>query len=74
VQTLRRMWVNQFYVEDDRVTWRDRAELLLVSLRLDSLYDPEARYSNKPSTTWSSYFDAAHPLMLSSTLPSPPRQ
>ena len=28
-QTLRQAWVNQFYVEDDRVTWRDRAELSL---------------------------------------------
>jgi transposase len=33
VQTLRRAWVNQFYVEDDRVTWRDRAELPPASLR-----------------------------------------
>jgi transposase len=55
VQTLRRAWVNQFYVEDDRVTWRDRAELPPASLRFDSPYDPDARYGNKRSTTWNGY-------------------
>src|SRR3954451_17766186 len=44
VQTLRRAWVNQFCVEDDRITWRDRAELPPASLRFDSPYDPDARY------------------------------
>jgi transposase len=55
VQTLRRAWVNQFYVEDDRVTWRDRAELPPASLRFDSPYDPDARYGSKRSTTWNGY-------------------
>ena len=55
VQTLRRAWVNQFSIEDDRVTWRDRADLPPASLRFDSPYDPDARYGNKRSTTWSGY-------------------
>jgi transposase len=55
VQTLRRAWVNQFYAEGDRVTWRDRTELPPASLRFDSPYDPDARYGNKRSTTWSGY-------------------
>ena len=55
VQVLRRAWVNQFYVEADRVTWRDRADLPPASLRFDSPYDPDARFGNKRSTTWSGY-------------------
>ena len=55
VQTLRRAWVNQFCVRDDRVTWRDRAELPPAGLRFDSPYDPDARYGNKRSTIWSGY-------------------
>src|SRR3954470_11658911 len=55
VQTLRRAWVNQFYLEDDRITWRDRAELPPASLRFDSPYDPDARYGNKRSPPWNGY-------------------
>ena len=55
VQTLRRAWVHQFYVEGERVAWRDRAELPPAGLRFDSPYDPDARYGNKRSTTWSGY-------------------
>ena len=55
VQTLRRAWVHQFYVEGERVAWRGRAELPPASLRFDSPYDPDARYGNKRSTTWSGY-------------------
>ena len=55
VQTLRRAWVHQFYVEGERVAWRDRAESPPASLRFDSPHDPDARYGNKRSTTWSGY-------------------
>ncbi len=55
VQVLRRAWVSQFYLEADRVTWRDRADLPPASLRFDSPYDPDARFGNKHSTTWSGY-------------------
>ena len=55
VHILRRAWVNQFYVEADRVTWRDRIDLPPASLRFDSPYDPDARFGNKRSTTWSGY-------------------
>ena len=55
VQTLRRAWVHQFYVEGERVAWRGRAELPPAGLRFDSPYDPDARYGNKRSTTWSGY-------------------
>ncbi|MDQ2802254.1 MAG: IS1182 family transposase [Pseudomonadota bacterium] len=55
VQTLRRAWVNQFSVEDERVIWRDRKDLPPASLRFDSPYDADARFGNKRSITWSGY-------------------
>jgi len=55
VQVLRRAWVSQFYVEADRVTWRDRTDLPPASLRFGSPYDPDARFGNKRTTTWNGY-------------------
>ena len=55
VQTLRRAWVNQFCLQEERVTWRDRTDLPQASLRFDSPYDVDARFGNKRSTTWSGY-------------------
>lgn len=55
VQTLRRTWVHQFYVEDEQVRWRTAAELPPAGQRHDSPYDVEARYANKRSVTWVGY-------------------
>lgn len=55
VQTLRQAWVNQFCLQEERVTWRDRTDLPPASLRFDSPYDVDARFGNKRSTTWSGY-------------------
>src|SRR3954468_14249014 len=80
VQTLRRAWVNQFYLEDDRITWCDRAELPPASLRFDNPYDPDARYGNKRSTTWNGYkahftetcdADGPHLVIHVETTPAP---
>jgi len=80
VQTLRRAWVNQFCVEDERVTWRDRADLPPASLRFDSPYDVDARFGNKRSTTWSGYkahltescdADCPHLVVHVETTPAP---
>ena len=56
VETLRRAWVHQFYIDaDGRVTWRERTDLPPAGVRFDSPYDVEARFGNKRSTTWSGY-------------------
>ena len=55
MQVLRRAWLSQFYVEADRVTWRDRTDLPPASLRFDSPYDPDSRFGNKRTTTWNGY-------------------
>lgn len=55
VDYLRQTWVHQFWVDQGRVRLRDAKDLPSVGRRSDSPYDPESRYGNKRSTTWSGY-------------------
>jgi transposase len=52
VETLRRVWVQQFYADESTVRWREAKDLPSSSLMICTPYDPEARYSQKRSTTW----------------------
>lgn len=80
VQTLRRAWVNQFFVENDIVRWRKAADLPPAGTRFDTPYDTDARYGNKRSTTWTGYkvhltetcdADAPHLVVHVETTPAP---
>jgi transposase len=55
VQILRTVWLQQFYVENNTVQWRDKHNLPPSEKMIVSPYDPEARYSHKRDTTWSGY-------------------
>jgi len=55
VQLLQRMWIEQFYLEDDVVRWRTKEDLPPSDKMLTSPYDPDARYSHKRLTTWIGY-------------------
>jgi transposase len=56
VETLRRAWVQQFYIEAGRVRWRTEPEGLPPSrLFISSPYDTEARYARKHTTSWVGY-------------------
>src|SRR5512135_181873 len=55
VETLRRVWLFQFYFEGDRVRWRTAADLAPAGQRINSPYDAEATFGNKRSTTWIGY-------------------
>ena len=55
VQLLRKMWIQQFYVEDAVVQWRTKDDLPPSDQMLTSPYDPDARYSHKRLTTWIGY-------------------
>ena len=55
VEILRQTWVHQFYVSDGHVRLRDAKNLPPAGERMDSPYDPDARYGNKRSTTWTGY-------------------
>jgi transposase len=55
IQTLQRVWIQQFYADESAVRWRQAKDLPPSSLLICTPYDPEARYSQKRSTTWTGY-------------------
>jgi transposase len=57
VQTLRQVWVQQFYapLDEGTVRWRDADDLPPAPLLISSPYDPEARYGKKRDTEWTGY-------------------
>src|SRR5262249_55665932 len=81
IETLRQVWVQQFYVEAGQVCWRTEAEGIPPSaLFISSPYDVEARYAKKHTTTWVGYKvhlteacedDAPHLITHVETTPGP---
>jgi transposase len=81
VETLRRVWLQQFYVEAGQVRWRTEAEgIPPAALFISSPYDVEARYAKKHTTSWVGYKvhlteacedDAPHLITHVETTPGP---
>ena len=81
VETLRRVWVQQFAVDAGRVRWRTEAEgVPPARLFISSPYDVEARYGKKDTTTWIGYKvhltetcedEAPHLIVHVATTPAP---
>jgi len=56
VQTLRRVWVQQFHAAAGRICWRTEQEGIPPSSAfISSPYDTEARYAKKGTTSWIGY-------------------
>ena len=57
IDVLRRVWIQQFRLVDDHLIWRveNQAELPPSAQLISSLYDVEARFSRKRTTTWVGY-------------------
>lgn len=55
VEMLRRVWVQQYYLDGDRIRWRTVQEIPPASVMISSPYDPDARYAKKHTTTWVGY-------------------
>ena len=56
VETLRRVWVQQFYREADGIRWRTEDEgIPPAGTFISSPYDTEARYAKKHTTSWVGY-------------------
>lgn len=55
VQTLRHIWLQQYVVVDGHVQLRAAGDLPPAGARFDSPYEPDARYGNKRTTTWTGY-------------------
>ena len=55
METLRRVWLQQFVVRDDHLRWRTSEEVPPSALLIRSPYDVDARYSQKRQTEWTGY-------------------
>ncbi len=56
IDTLRRVWVQQFYRDGDTVRWRtDQEGLPLSATMISSPYDVDAHYGKKGETSWVGY-------------------
>ena len=57
LQTLRQVWIQQFYasVDDQPLRWRSAEDTPPAAVLISSPYDPQARYSKKRDTEWTGY-------------------
>jgi transposase len=55
VETLRQVWVQQYYQQDEQVYWRKTDNMPPTERTIHSPYDPEARFSIKRQTEWFGY-------------------
>jgi transposase len=55
VQTLRQMWVQQFYATEGSAQWRTEEDLAPSAMLIHSPYDVDARFSTKRDTLWAGY-------------------
>jgi len=55
VEVLRRVWVQNFMLTDDRLSWRENDNMPPARRYISSPDDPEAHYANKHSTAWTGY-------------------
>jgi transposase len=55
VQTLRAVWVQQYYRDRQGLRWRGKGEQPPAALAIDSPYDPDARYGIKRGVGWRGY-------------------
>jgi len=55
VEIMRQIWIQQYYVENGQLKWRERDDLPPNSLLIQSPYDIEARNRTKRSLNWTGY-------------------
>jgi transposase len=55
VETLRKVWVQQYYISDNRIDWRTEQGIPPATLMISSPYDLDAHYSKKQTASWVGY-------------------
>ena len=56
VETMRAIWVQQYYIEEEQVFWREKGNIPSSTVMISSPHDTDARYSSKRSTiAWVGY-------------------
>jgi transposase len=71
METLRQVWLQQYYVDDGELRWRQSKNLPPSRRRIISPHDTEARFSVRRSTKWEGYLvhvtetcDEDRPLLI----------
>lgn len=55
LEVLRQSWVQHFYFYEEQLHWRDLKNIPPPGSRLESPYDPQARYATKREMNWTGY-------------------
>jgi transposase len=55
MQVLRQVWIQQYYLQGDVISWRANDNIPPAAQHLVSPYDTEARFSVKRQTEWAGY-------------------
>jgi len=55
VEIMRRVWIQQYYVDHGQVTWRSQQDLPPNQVLIQSPFDPEARNRTKRGLNWTGY-------------------
>ena len=55
VETLRRVWIQQYYCFNNKIRWRIQGEIPPASVMISSPYEPDAHYAKKKTTSWVGY-------------------
>ena len=55
VETLRKVWVQQYYCYGHNIRWRTQQEAPPASVMISSPYEPDAHYARKHTTSWVGY-------------------
>ena len=55
VEILRRVWIQQYYIQGEEISWRQAGNIPPSELSISSPYDVEARFSVKRQTVWLGY-------------------
>jgi transposase len=80
VEILRRIWIQEYYQQEDEINWRDPDNTPPGEQRIHSPYDAEARYSEKRGEGWVGYKghltetceeDTPHIIVQVETTPAP---
>ncbi len=55
VEALRQVWLQNYYLEEGQLRWREASNIPSAAQLIQSPYDLETRYSSKRSTEWIGY-------------------
>jgi transposase len=55
VGVLRQVWLQQYYIEDEQIHWREAGNIPPAPFIIESPYDVEVHYSKKRQTVWKGY-------------------